>query len=260
MTPLQAIILGMIQGITEFLPVSSSGHLLIPELLFGWSEQGIVFDVAVHIATLLAVLLYFRRRIAGLVRAMLSSQASHDRRIGWWLVVSVVPVALVGVLDVFTEWARSTPLIIGWSFIIWGLVLGAADWYGKKNHRTQSKTTQTNIIWMSLAQVLALIPGTSRSGITMTAGLFSGLTKTAAAEISMLMAIPVIAAAGFKQIIDMSTIEMVAWSTVSIGFISAFLSAVVSIWCLLRLIEHMGYLPFVVYRVMVGAIILLLFV
>ena len=113
---------------------------------------------------------------------------------------------------------------------------------------------------MSIAQVFALIPGTSRSGITMTAGLFSGLSKKAAAEISMLMAIPVIAAAGFKQVLDVKSFVTVDWTSTSVGFIAAFLSAMVSIWFLLKLIERIGYLPFVLYRVMLGAIILLMFV
>lgn len=260
MTLSQAIILGIIQGVTEFLPVSSSGHLLIPHLALGWAEQGIIFDVAVHLATLLAVVLYFRKRIATFARALFTRESSQDKRLAWYLILSIIPVGVVGLFDTVTDWFRSTPLVIGWSFIIWGVVLGLADWYGRNNTRDTQQTTKKDIVWMSLAQVLALIPGTSRSGITMTAGLFSGLSKKAAAEISFFMAIPVIAAAGLKQLLDVSSLAAVEWGMVGVGFLTAFLSALVGIWFLLRLIERMGYLPFVLYRVMVGVLILLLFV
>jgi undecaprenyl-diphosphatase len=252
----QAIILGMLQGITEFLPVSSSGHLLIPELAFGWPEQGIIFDVTLHIATLLAIILYFRVRIYTLFCALFHRVPSYDRMIARSIVLSIIPVGIIGVSDTLTGWFRDTPEIIGWSFIIWGIVLGIADWYGRNNVRTERDVTKKDILWMSLAQVLALIPGTSRSGITMTAGLFSGLSKRAAAEMSFFMAIPVILAAGFKQLLDVPTLTNTDWGVMSIGFIAAFLSALIGIWGLLRLIERAGYLPFVVYRVMLGAIIL----
>jgi undecaprenyl-diphosphatase len=256
----QAIILGVVQGITEFLPISSSGHLLIPQIVFGWQEQGIVFDVAVHIATLLAIVLYFRVRIYTLATALFSTTPSYDRMIARAVVLSIIPVGIIGASDRLTSWFRDTPEMIGWSFIIWGIVLGLADWYGRHNTRTEREVKKTDIIWMSLAQVLALIPGTSRSGITMTAGLFAGLSKRAAAEMSFFMAIPVIAAAGFKQLLDVPALTITDWGSVSMGFIAAFLSALLGIWGLLRLIERAGYLPFVVYRVMLGAIILLFFV
>lgn len=260
MTVLQAIILGLIQGITEFLPVSSSGHLLIPALAWGWPEQGIVFDVAVHVATLLAVFIYFRRRILRYAAALVSRTKSSDRTIALYILLSIIPVGIIGVFDVVTKWFRSTPIVIGWSFIIWGVLLAIADWYGRNNTRTSEETTKKDIVWMALAQVLALIPGTSRSGITMTAGLFTGLSKRAVAEVSFLMAIPVIAAAGAKQLFDVSSLGAVEWGVVGIGFVAAFLSAIVGIWFLLRLVERMGYLPFVLYRVILGALILLLFV
>lgn len=260
MSVLQAIALGIIQGITEFLPVSSSGHLLIPALAWGWPDQGIVFDVAVHMATLLAVVVYFRRRIMSFAKALVSSESTHDKRLAWYIILSIIPVGMVGMFDAITEWFRATPVIIGWSFIIWGVVLGFADWYGKHSHREQQETTKKDIIWMSLAQVLALIPGTSRSGITMTAGLFSGLNKQAAAEVSFFMAIPVIAAAGVKQLLDVSSLATVEWGMIGVGFIAAFLSAIGGIWFLLKLVGRMGYLPFVCYRVILGALILILFV
>lgn len=256
----QAVVLGLIQGITEFLPVSSSGHLLIPELALGWPAQGILFDVALHIATLLAIILYFRTRLWAFVRAIFSRTPSQDRAIGIALALSIIPVGIIGVFDGITDWFRATPLVIGWSFIIWGLVLGIADYYGRRNTRTASESRVRDVVWMSLAQVLALIPGTSRSGITMTSGLFSGLTKRAAAELSFFMAIPVIAAAGLKQVLNVGTVAQAEWGMIGVGFITAFVSALIGIWFLLRLIERVGYLPFVVYRVILGALILLYFV
>lgn len=257
---LQSIILGVMQGITEFLPVSSSGHLLIPELAFGWAAQGIVFDVAVHVATLLAIIIFLRKRIVIFAKAIFSKGKSSEKTLSWYLILSIIPVGIVGMMDGVINFFRSTPLVIGLSFIIWGVVLGFADWYGARNVRQTTETKKSDIIWMSLAQVLALIPGTSRSGITMTAGLFSGLTKRAAAEISFFMAIPVIAAAGLKQVLDIEGLLLVDWGSIGVGFVAAFLSALISIWGLLKLIERAGYLPFAVYRVILGALIIILFI
>ena len=256
----QAIVLGAIQGITEFLPVSSSGHLIFLPSLFGWEDQGILFDVVVHLGTLTAVLWYFKARLITLAKAAFSTnkQQQADRRLAWYIVLSIIPVGIVG-LFLGTN-ARSAS-IIGWSFIIWGIVLYLADKYASKQKTTKDLGTINtwDVVWISFSQILALIPGTSRSGITMTTGLFRKLDKKAAAEFSFLISIPVIAAAGALQILEVAS-EGIAIATLTpllIGFIISSLSALLAMHALIRCITRWGYTPFVLYRVVVGIGILL---
>ncbi|PIT86916.1 MAG: undecaprenyl-diphosphatase [Candidatus Magasanikbacteria bacterium CG10_big_fil_rev_8_21_14_0_10_43_6] len=260
MTAFQAIFLGIVQGLTEFLPVSSSGHLIFLPIVFGWEDQGIAFDVMVHLGSLVAVILYFRTNIWKLLRAFFSRGAlyAQDRRLAWFILLSIIPAGIVGVL--LDSNSRSA-LVVGISLICWGILLGVADRYSKKRTRAGSDVQHlrfSQVVVISLAQAVALIPGTSRSGITMTAGLFSGLTKKAAAEFSFLMSIPIIVAAGLLKTIEFVEVGFgdIAADVLLLGAFSAALSGWIAIAALMKIIQKWSFLPFVVYRIIVGVIIL----
>lgn len=249
----QAIVLGVVQGVTEFLPISSSGHLIFFPTLFGWQDQGIVFDTVVHVGTLVAVVAYFRKKLATLL---------SQRRLLFFIIASAIPAGFTGVIwgDNIERLFRS-PAVVGWSLIGWGVVLGLADRY-EKRHAPVAVVGWKQMIAMACAQILAFIPGTSRSGITMTAGLFTGLSKITAAEFSFLMSIPVIAAAGAAGFRDLAA---AAYGSVPVapflaGFFAAAVSGFLAITVLLRLLTKHGFFPFVVYRVAVGFMILVFLV
>ena len=271
MTLLQAIILGVIQGITEFLPVSSSGHLIFIPQFLGWQDQGIAFDIFVHLGTLFAVAVYFRKRIWTLIRSFLPSsvlsssissnkEARQDRKLALWVLFSIIPAAVIGLM--FEQVSRSAQ-VVAWSLIVWGVVLAIADWVHSKKVQTTpfNKLKVSQVIFISLAQAIALIPGTSRSGITITAGLFSGLSKKAAAEFSFLMSLPVIGAAGLLKLLELiSSPEAISWVPMLVGGLTAALSGFLAISFLMKLVEKRGFLPFAIYRVIVGVLILLVLV
>jgi len=262
MTSIQAIILGVIQGVSEFLPISSSGHLVFVPLLFGWEVQDRVFDVVVHLGTLLAVFVYFRKKIVDIFYACIRFRTpSFERMLGIALVVSTIPAGIVGF--VWGDWigvhARSAS-VIGYSFIFWGLILLIADRYANKVPipRTLSALRLKDALFIGCAQIISLIPGTSRSGITMTAGLFRKFSRTAAAEFSFFMSIPITVLAGAVAIKDVMMNEVVGihMSIMAIGLISSLVSGFLSIWIVLAVVKRMSYAPFVWYRIGVGVCIL----
>ncbi|MBP9761183.1 MAG: undecaprenyl-diphosphate phosphatase, partial [Candidatus Magasanikbacteria bacterium] len=164
MTIFQAIILGLIQGLTEFLPISSSGHLIFLPLLFGWEDQGVAFDIMVHLGTLIAVVVYFRKKVVQLFLSLFSKDTvkKKDRFLAWAVIASIIPAGIVGSM---LETNSRSALIVGWSFILWGVVLGLADWHAKRQEKKGIQTSDLNhlslkqVIFMSLAQAMALIPG-----------------------------------------------------------------------------------------------------
>jgi undecaprenyl-diphosphatase len=235
----------------------------MPRLL-GWEDQGLAFDVAVHVGTLLAVMLYFREDVRRLLLAWFASivnrQMSADARLAWLVVLGTVPAALAGLLlnDVIETHLRS-PLVIALATIGFGVLLGVADLRGRQVRREDSLSVM-DVVWIGLAQALALIPGTSRSGITMTAGLALGLTRSAAARFSFLLSIPIILMAGSyktQQLVQQT--GPVDWGSILLGTLVAAVSAYLCIHFFLRLIERIGMLPFVVYRLLLGAFLLVLF-
>ncbi len=250
MSVFQAIVLGVVQGLTEFLPVSSSGHLIFFPAFFGWEDQGVVFDTVIHLGTLLAVLFYFRKTLLSLIR---------DRHLLELIIASMIPAGFVGPLwGERIEYLFRSPQVVAWSLIGWGVVLGFADWYGKR------QTKDTDVQWkhailMGVSQALALIPGTSRSGITMSAGLFSGLKREKAAEFSFLMSIPIIAAAGGAGLRHLAAAAdgSVAVTPFVFGFLASAVSGFFAVKGLLRFLTKHGFLPFVVYRIIVGICILI---
>jgi len=265
MDALHAIVLALVQGLTEFLPVSSSAHLILLPRLLGWTDQGLAFDVAVHIGTLTAVIAYFRHDVMNLFSAWIQScvswQLDANARLAWLVVLGTIPVAVAGLLlHDFIESTLRSPVVIAVATIGFGLILGLADLRGRKI-RTETSLRVTDVLWIGLAQALALIPGTSRSGITMTAALALGLTRSAAARFSFLLSVPVILmAGGYESLQLLQQAEPVAWGSIVLGTVVAGVSAYLSIHFFMQLIEKVGMLPFVIYRLLLGVLLLLLFV
>ncbi len=252
------IVLALIQGLTEFLPISSSAHLILPSQVLGWEDQGHAFDVAVHVGSLLAVVLYFRKDVSDILTAWFKSfgrqGSTNDSRLGWYIIMATFPAIIFGLLasDFIATYARS-PVVIASSTIIFGLLLWWADIKAKQTITVDMVTWKKALI-IGFAQAVAIIPGTSRSGITMTAGLMLGLTRDAAARFSFLLSIPVILAAGSYLTLKLVTTEdaVVDWLSMSIGAGLAFVSAYACIHLFLKVINSMGMLPFVIYRLALG--------
>jgi undecaprenyl-diphosphatase len=262
MTLFEIIILAIIQGITEFLPVSSSAHLILPSEVLGWNNQGMAFDVAVHVGSLLAVMIYFRHDIVRLTLAFftqgLSRQQSQDSKLAWCLIIGTIPAVILGFLfkDIVEIYGRSA-LIIAISTIGFGLLLWYAD-RSSKLTKTISDITWKNALVIGLAQACALIPGTSRSGITMTAGLMLGLNRHSAARFSFLLSIPVILGAGTLATYDLLQVSTgVDWRALLFGALFSFVSAYACIYLFLTWITKIGMLPFVIYRLILGGLLLL---
>jgi len=260
----EAIILALIQGFTEFLPISSSAHLILPSQLLGWEDQGLAFDVAVHVGTLLAVMLYFRQEVGQLLVnwfGSLRGQHNAHSRLAWLIIWGTIPAGLAGLLgnDLIENFARSA-LVIATSTVAFGLLLWYAD-VRASQQQTIEQLSLKQVLIIGAAQALALIPGTSRSGITMTAGMMLGLTKTDAARFSFLLSIPIIIMAGGYQGMKLvQQPEAVAWSAIFLGVVASFIAAYVCIHVFLQVISRMGMLPFVIYRLALGAVLFAFFI
>ncbi len=260
----QILVLALVQGFTEFLPISSSAHLILVPRLLGWPDQGLAFDVSVHVGTLLAVVLYFRHELGRMLSDWLGSLAGRgltpDARLAWAVGFGTIPVGLAGLAfkDVIETTLRA-PLVIAATTIGFGLLLGWADRAGARR-REEKEIGWRDVLFIGLAQAVALIPGTSRSGITMTAGLFAGLTREAAARFSFLLSIPVIVLAGGLKGRDLVLSAVpVDWSAIGLGVLLSAVSAYLCIHFFLRLLNRMGFLPFVLYRLALGGWLLYLF-
>jgi len=257
----QILILALVQGLTEFLPISSSAHLILMPYFFDWQDQGLAFDVAVHVGTLGAVMFYFRGQIISLSKdwcVSLQKRESHgDSRLAWAVILGTVPVGIAGLLlgDFIEANLRST-LVIAITTIAFGVMLGWADIKGKRS-RSESSLTWRDIAIIGCAQALALIPGTSRSGITITAALMLGLTRDAAARFSFLLSIPVIfLAGGLKTIELINASNPIDWSSLILGVLISGASAYLCIHFFLKLLDRIGMMPFVAYRMVLGVILL----
>jgi undecaprenyl-diphosphatase len=262
---IQIIVLSLLQGFTEFLPISSSAHLILPSKILGWSDQGLAFDVATHIGTLAAVILYFRRDVIAITQGWLttgfSKRMNDNGRLAWAIVIATIPAGLVGLIygDWIEESLRSSE-VIAYATIGFGLLLLVADQKANE-HKTILQMTLLAAVVIGLFQALALIPGTSRSGITITAALFLGFQRDAAARFSFLISIPLILAAGLlktKELVEQAT--QVDWLTIGLAAFISAISAYICIYFFLALINRIGMIPFVVYRLLLGAILLIWFV
>ncbi len=256
----QAIALAIVQGLSEFLPISSSGHLILIPHFFGWSDQGLAFDVAVHVGTLLALLIYFRRQLGTMAVSWLDSvfrrRHTRDSRLAWQILVATIPVGLTGLAFAdFIEANLRNPLFVAGTLTFFGLLMYAADRLGRGSSDEFGLSWPQALV-IGCAQALALMPGTSRSGITMTAGRALGLSRSGAARFSFLLAVPGIGAAGAYEGLKLVTSPApVEWGPMAVGLVFAALSGLACIHFLIRFIERIGLLPFTVYRVLVAALI-----
>ena len=258
---LQAVFLALIQGLTEFLPVSSSAHLILPSQILGWPDQGLAFDVAVHLGTLIAVVTYFHADIMAVIDGMLKTlrtqEINTECQLGIAVVVGTVPAVMIGFFfKDFIELNLRSSLVIALTTIFFGLLLWQADRSGKRL-LAMDKLTINHAWVIGVAQALALIPGTSRSGITMTAALMLGFDRTAAARFSMLLSIPLIVAAGILETHELvTTAAPVPWLLIGLGMLVSAVSAYLCIHYFLKLLERVGMLPFVIYRLGLGIFLL----
>ena len=262
MDVLQAILLALIQGITEFLPISSSAHLILPGRLLGWPDQGLAFDTSVHLGSLLAVIVYFRQKLLALVTAVFRhlalGQKSRDSSFAYQLLIASLPIIPVGFATRFLVEAELRGLeIIATTTIVFGLALWFADYYRKKTGSRE--LTCLKALGIGMAQCLALIPGTSRSGITITMALLLGQSRAQAAGISFLISIPAISGAAALKLWDVthSHIE-IQWAELLVGTLVAAVSAFACIAWLLQVVERIGYLPFVLYRLGLGVLLIVM--
>jgi len=262
MSTLEIFLLAIIQGLTEFLPISSSAHLILPSAVLGWEDQGLAFDVAVHVGTLLAVVLYFRKEVGSMAVAWVSTitqrnsdteQSNFDGTLAWWILFATIPAGLFGLFgkDLIEEYLRSA-LVIAGTTILFGVLLGFADIKAKQNVSIE-KLGFKGAMLIGFAQAIALIPGTSRSGITMTVGLMLGLSRENAARFSFLLSIPAIAMAGSYLTVKLITsVDVVDWQAIGLGSVLAFVSAYACIHFFLILLDKIGMMPFVIYRLILG--------
>ncbi|UUW88035.1 undecaprenyl-diphosphate phosphatase [Pimelobacter simplex] len=267
----QAVFLGVLQGLTEFLPISSSAHLRIFPELFGWGDPGAAFTAVIQIGTELAVLVYFRKDIWRIARAWVLSlvkpeyRGSLDARMGWYIIVGSMPIVILGVLlkDIIEKDFRNL-WIIGCTLIVMGLVLGLADRIGR-NERAIKQMTLRDAALMGGAQALALVPGVSRSGATLSMGRFLGYEREAATRFAFLLAIPAVVGAGLFELKEIANVGTAHAGEANYGWVPTITATVVSfvvgyaaIAWLLRWVSTKSYTPFVLYRVVLGAAVLVL--
>ncbi len=258
----QAIALALLQGLTEFLPISSSAHLILMPIVTGWDDQGLAFDVAVHVGTLTAVVAYYRKDVGQIIVAWVKSLTgkgvTEDSKLAWYVVIGTIPVGLVGILlpDGVKEILRS-PLVIAGSTIVFGVLLWIAE---KLATEKRDQITLLDAILVGCFQALALIPGTSRSGITITGGLFSGLKREQSARFSFLLSIPVITLAGLMLTKDLvESKAQVQWDMMAVGAIVSAVVAYLTIGWFLKLLHNIGMIPFVYYRLVLGLVLFAVF-
>ncbi len=257
MTLLQLAVLSLVQGITEFLPVSSSGHLILTSRVLGWPDQGLEIDIAVHAGTLLAVVVYFLRDIARIVAGLTETGSASTRPLAAMLIVATLPVGAAGFAlhEMGQDTVRDVS-IVAWTTLGFGLLLLVSDRFGMTLRRMEHMTWAPAVA-IGLAQALALIPGTSRSGVTMTAARFMGFEREAAARFSLLLSIPVILAATVLAGLDVYRSGEPAMTRAAlIAAAMAFVSAIVAIWLMMAWLRRATFTPFVVYRVALGLALL----
>jgi len=257
---MHTLVLAIIQGLTEFLPISSSAHLVLAPVLFGWEDQGLPFDVAVHLGTLAAVVFYFRHELWPMTRDVLGTlrggPRTRDSDLAWWVVIATIPaVVFGGLFGGYIASALRSPLVIAVTTAGFGMLLWVADVRGGRN-RDEWQIGWRDAVIVGLAQALALIPGTSRSGITITAALFLGLERQAAARFSFLLSIPVILAATCYELLKLYRDPVPAdWGVLAIGALAAGVVAYLTIRGFIALLGRMGMAPFALYRLFLAGVL-----
>jgi undecaprenyl-diphosphatase len=263
----QAIVLGIVQGLTEFLPISSSGHLRIVPAFLGWDDPGAAFTAVIQLGTMAAVVLYFRADLWRITRAWVASlgdpalRKELDARLGWYLIMATIPISVLGLAfkNQIENGARDL-YIIGTMLIVFGLLLLAAEKVSRRERAVETITRRDAIV-IGFAQALALIPGVSRSGATITAGLFLGFDRVAAARFSFLLSIPAVVLSGLfelKGVVDGSAEGAVGAGPTAVATLLAFVTGYASIAFLLKFLTTHTTGVFVAYRIALGAVVLVL--
>lgn len=272
------VVLALLQGLTEFLPVSSSAHLIFPSQLLGWEDQGLAFDVAVHLGTLLAVIIYYMSDLVQIgthtIESAIKRKQTPLSRIGWFIIIATIPAAVAGLLlEPYIATVARSIHVIAYTTIGFGILLGIASYINRKinwstivniqGRRSDSLRGMTihQAIIIGCAQALALVPGTSRSGITLTAGLFLGMRPEAAARFSFLLSIPIILASALLEGIKLFNNETIGANPIEmlIGGVISFVTSIIVISLFMRYISKSGMAVFVVYRVLLGVVLLYFF-
>ena len=285
MTFLQMLIIAVVQGITEFLPISSSGHLILISVFTGFEDQGPMIDIAVHVGSLLAIIVYFFKDVMGLARGGFASVgigvnnpgAKAERKLFWWIVLGTIPAVIfgfaikLGFLDTFVQnqfgleigteglmdALRITDLIAV-NLIFYGILLGLADYFGKEEKTFEQMTWRDGLI-AGMAQALALIPGTSRSGVTMTAARVLGFGRVEAAQFSFLLSIPAVAGAGVLIVPDLLEADSALLVEALITGAMTFAAAFATMAFLMNFLKRASMMVFVLYRIAMGCALLYLF-
>jgi undecaprenyl-diphosphatase len=260
-TWLQIIVLAVVQGLTEFLPISSSGHLILVPAFFSWSDQGLAFDVAVHFGSLAAVLTFFRNDIAGLIHGardiLTGSRDTVQARMAWCIGIATIPAAIAGLLLV--SWIAAnlrSPLIVVVTLSAYGVLMALADRFAPRE-RDISVVRIKDAVVIGMAQALALVPGTSRSGITITAARLLGFRRQDAARFSFLLSAPVILIATIYEVVKLVTGDMqVAWENLAVAAVTSGIVAYLSIGFFMRFVSDLGLLPFAIYRLLLAGVVL----
>ena len=256
MTLLQSVVYGVVQGLGEFLPISSSAHLILAPWLFGWTDPGLTFDVALHVGTLVAVVAYFWRDWVRLIHKGFTEALGSEGRLFWYLVIATIPGAVGGfLLEKKAETVFRAPLLIAIMLIAMGLLLYAADRWGAKKKGLRTVTFPASL-WIGLCQVAAIVPGVSRSGVTMTAGLSVGFTRESAARFSFLLSTPIILGAALVKIPHLLSNPSAITMDFLVGVIVSCVTGFASIGFLLRYIQTRSFVPFVIYRFLLGALVI----
>lgn len=261
MSEIQVIVLAVVQGLTEFLPISSSGHLVLVPSAFGWADQGMAFDVAMHLGSLVAVLIYFRGDIASLLKGTTQvlggKVATFESRLALAIGLGTIPAAIGGLLlaDLISANLRS-PSVIVVTLSGYAVLMLLADRLGRRD-RILTSIGIKDVVLIGLAQALSLVPGTSRSGVTITAAMALGFERTEAARFSFLLAVPVILlASGYELTVLLRADASVAWGQLGFGALIAAIVAYLSIEFFMRFVSRIGLLPFAIYRLILAAVII----
>jgi len=261
---LQAIVLGISQGLTEFLPISSTAHTLVVSRLLGWPDPGAAFTAVTQVGTELAVVIYFRRDIARILKAWTSSlvkpelRTDPDAKMGWYVIIGTIPIGIAGLTfkSSIETTARNLWLVAA-SLIVMGILLGLADRYARHTKSETDLNTKSAVLF-GFGQALALIPGVSRSGATITAGLAMGFRRDVAAKYSFLLAIPAVFASAALTAGDIADDDFVNWPATIVATVVAFVVGYFVIAGLMKYLQTRTFLPFVIYRVALGLLLVVL--
>ena len=261
---LEAVILGVVQGLTEFLPISSSAHVLIVSRLFGWGDPGAAFTAVTQIGTEIAVLIYFRRDLARILSTWFVSlrrpevRGSIDARMGWYVIIGTLPIAILGfTFAPVIETAARNLWLVATVLIVFGIVLGLVDRWGAKTKALEALNAKDGLLF-GFGQALALIPGVSRSGATISVGLAMGYSRSAATRYAFLLAIPAVLASGLYEATKIGSDDNVQWGQTILATIIALTIGYLVIAWLIRWVSTHSFLPFVIYRVVLGSVLLVL--